>query len=651
MAINPYISSANVFVYPCANRKEGFWESKLATEYSLRTLIPWKVTKRSFVIADVNTAQELANKNNLEFVINGYYFNISDWKETIGYQNGTLWAHIKLAAKPLTRGGSTNEATEILALYNSQTAGILDDDNDKFQGIKFDQTAGTDSTTVFHLQIFDANGNILHRDMIKINCDDPLEQDDETGLLSLKYGNGLTLNNNTLITKLGNGLEFGSGTEGEKPVQIKLATNSGLTRDANGLKVINAVSDPIAANNILQSLKINNVTYTIPQGKTYTAGKGIQIDSNNIVSAKTDSTFGIEAIDTGSKIILADGSYFIGTDEKTVYSGLQFAVCTSNGESYKGLQIKLADSSLQVDSNGLAVKLETNSGLGKSSGLYVQLQSSGGLQKNNNGLGVKLPTGSGLETTTSGLQIKVNTASGLVLTSDGLKMKYPLPSIDGNNKKILAVTSDGTSLEWVEKPSGGGGTYSAGSGISINSNNAISVSLATNSGLEFSDSKLRLKKSNGINIDSNGVFIRLKNNSGLNVNSDGLSVALAGSSGLTSTVSGLAINGGTGETTSLAFTNTTVNANIAVTGFTYGDLMLLYINSITVTGSGGVETATCTVQNKLLPNPGMTPRFATGDGSDIKVSTSNGYLRFTFTPSLTANNKTNFENFSFWVRK
>ena len=502
MAINPYINSANIFVYPCANRKEGFWESKLATEYSLRTLIPWKVTKRSFVIADVDTAQELANKNNLEFVINGYYFNISDWKETIGYQNGTLWAHIKLVAKPLTQGGNTNEATEILALYDSQTAGTLDDANNRFQGIKFDQTAGTDSTTVFHLQIFDANGNILHRDMIKINCDDPLEQDDETGLLSLKYRSPLKVDNE----------------------ELTLDYDSTLTLSSNKLSVTNPANtyiQPVTSGThvsagTLTYLKVGNNYYTIPQGKTYTASnQGITLDN---------TTF---------KLLTSDG----------------LAIGVGDTGTNKYLRIALADSSgLNFDDSlpgKLSIKFADNSGLDKSNGLQIKVNAT-----------------SGLETTTNGLQIKVNATSGLELTSDGLKMKYPLPSITGNKEKILAVNSTATGLKWITPPSGGsgtiiytnssatasypslkigsglsvdsnnilsatggGGTYSEGNGISINSNNAISVSLATNSGLEFNSSKqLRLKKSNGINIDNNGVFIKLKSNSGLTCDTNGLAI-------------------------------------------------------------------------------------------------------------------------------
>lgn len=637
-----YINSNDIFVYPCANRGEGFWESKLATEYSLRTLIPWKITKRSFVISD--NPQD----TNLEFVVNGYYFRVSDWRTKVP-ATSNLWAHIKINTKPLVSGNENTESTEILIPYDNVST--LDYNNGgtyEFHGILFDTTSANNDQTetypyIFHLQITDSQGNFIHRDSIEIACEEPIEQDNNTGELSLKIGNGLQVSSNKLITRLGQGLEFGSGTDGEKPIQIKLATNSGLTRDANGLKVTNAVSDPVAPSNILQSLKINNVTYTIPQGKTYTASnQGITLD-NTTFKLLTSDGLAIGVGDTGTnkylRIALADNSG-LNFDSSTP-GKLSINLANNSGlDKTDGLKINLNSTcGLTVDANNfLALKLASNSGLNKDSGLSLNLATNSGLDKSN------------------GLKIKVNATSGLELTSDGLKMKYPLPSITGNREKILAVNSGATGLEWVTPPSGGGGTtiytnssatasypsLKIGSGLSVDSNNVLSAS--GGGGTSYTPG-------NGINISNNTISLKLKTNSGLNANSDGLSVALAGSSGLTSTVSGLAINGGTGETTNLAYTNTTVNADIAITGFTYGDLMLLYINSITVTGSGGVETATCTVQNKLLPNSGMTPRFATGNGSDIKVSTNNGYLRFTFTPSLTANNKTNFENFSFWVRK
>jgi hypothetical protein len=225
----------------------------------------------------------------------------------------------------------------------------------------------------------------MHRDSIEIACEEPIEQDSNTGELSLKIGNGLQVSNNKLITRLGNGLEFNNGTDGQKAVQVKLQTGSGLTCNGDGLKVTNAINaiSP-ATTGVLQSITIGTNIYTIPQGQTYSA-----------------SNEGITLNNTTFKLLTSDG----------------LAIGVGDTGTNKYLRIALADSSgLNFDDSlpgKLSIKLANNSGLDKS----------------------------------NGLKIKVNATSGLELTSDGLKMKYPLPSITGNKEKILAINSAATGLE------------------------------------------------------------------------------------------------------------------------------------------------------------------------------------------------------------
>lgn len=626
-----YINSNDIFVYPCANRGEGFWESKLATEYSLRTLIPWKITKRSFVISD--NPQD----TNLEFVVNGYYFRVSDWRTKVP-ATSNLWAHIKINTKPLVSDSENTESTEILIPYDNVST--LDYNNGgtyEFHGILFDTTSANNDQTetypyIFHLQITDSQGNFMHRDSIEIACEEPIEQDNNTGELSLKIGNGLQVSSNKLITRLGNGLEFGSGTDGEKPIQIKLATNSGLTRDANGLKVTNAVSDPVAPSNILQSLKINNVTYTIPQGKTYTASnQGIILD-NTTFKLLTSDGLAIGVGDTGTnkylRIALADSSGLNFDD--SLPGKLSIKLADSSGlDKNNGLKINLNSTcGLTVDANNfLALKLASDSGLDKNSGLSLNLASKSGLDKSN------------------GLKIKVNATSGLELTSDGLKMKYPLPSIDGNAKKILAVTSDGNSLEWVEKPSGGGGSGTVTS-IGITGNDGISVS---NSPITSSGNiTLGLKLGSTLQYSNNYLNVKCKSSGGLAIdNNNGLYISENSWNATCNT-----------ETFYLYAQSTDYIARATVKALTLGKYCTLHITKVELTSQttpsttfsiSSMTASDSDVRDRFLANTfyNSTVTFYGKNNHSIKLYVDDGinphFLQLQFSPNITSDDWTDIK--------
>ena len=656
-----YINSNDIFVYPCANRGEGFWESKLATEYSLRTLIPWKITKRSFVISD--NPQD----TNLEFVVNGYYFKVSDWRTKVP-ATSNLWAHIKINTKPLVSGSENTESTEILIPYDNVST--LDYDNSgtyEFHGILFDtNSADNDQTNtypyIFHLQITNSNGDFMHRDSIEIACEEPIEQDSNTGELLLKIGNGLKIgstnpdgsaNNNKLIARLGTGLAFEGSTDGIKAI-----------------KVTNAITEvsPASTGN-LESLKIGGVKYDIPQGQTYMAGRGITIN-NNVISAESDWLQGLWVEPTSKKQYLAlANSYMHQGTGYTVYPGLQFVVSNSDGIS-KGLQVKLASNGgLSLDSNGIKVtqpiptfsqdnigqvlKIATSSGtpilawvapdmattIRDATTSYPTLTIGSGLSIANNTLSVtgggsgSYTKGDGIDITNNTISVKlyttntggVNYYSGLAFT-DGMLKVNPGNGLTIDGQVLKIKTGSGLSFDGngaLYATGGGGTTYSEGNGITINSSNNISVDLATNSGLTF-DTNTKLK-------------IALKNKGGLVSNSNN---------------NGLSIGSGTGETTTLRNITTAAEANIYITGYTYGDMMCLHIDDVSVTASNGAISAVkCITQNKLLSNANITQRFGAQNGGSIDVYTSDNYLMFTFTPAISPNNQTDYKYLTMWVRK
>ena len=110
---------------------------------------------------------------------------------------------------------------------------------------------------------------------------------------------------------------------------------------------------------------------------------------------------------------------------------------------------------------------------------------------------------------------------GLGLTTAGVfSVVNPLPAVDMDDiGKILKVNADGTGYLLGDDANT---TYTAGNGLAL-TGTSFAVDFPNNGGLQFNNSKLRVKIANGISRSASGIGVKL-NGSSLTVGSAGLSV-------------------------------------------------------------------------------------------------------------------------------
>lgn len=245
------------------------------------------------------------------------------------------------------------------------------------------------------------------------------------------------------------------------------------------------LSNYITADNLIS--KINEAAGTINTNKI--SGIDNYVTSASIIQTINSSREGITI--SSAKISLSAGTgILINASEiaiDTTWLNGQIQSQSGGGTSYTaGNGI-----SINSNSNTISIKNEhTSSGIGldPNLGIYVQLQTNGGLTTSQNGLSVDYdPQG------------------GITFGSNGL-------------------TIDET---WLNNhTSSGGTTYTAGDGIFINSNNAISINTYSSSGLGCNSAgQIEVKHGNSLTLNSNdNIEVRCKYQGGLTVDTDGLKV-------------------------------------------------------------------------------------------------------------------------------
>lgn len=130
------INSSDIKVFPAIQRKPDIdFQSQLTTEHNLTGIIRSIYKRDSFVISDFTPGTPF------EFVINGYYFNISTTSSSTissitGISSGSLYANILL---------STTSNVERLSSWTS-TETSLDNQENIFTGLSFSNEPVSSST-------------------------------------------------------------------------------------------------------------------------------------------------------------------------------------------------------------------------------------------------------------------------------------------------------------------------------------------------------------------------------------------------------------------------------------------------------------------------------------------------------------------------
>ena len=236
---------------------------------------------------------------------------------------------------------------------------------------------------------------------------------------------------------------------------------------------------------------IDTAISNIPSGSSYTAGDGISIDANNVISS--------HSMDNYTPILMS----LIGFNPMN-YTGIDYAMC---GEVYSGSSIadfinvlksgKLVYVSSAPNWNGLGTAL-----IAAGYQYYVQMPASSGNRAfsiwnlslsnmtnwrpsafwiywsyQNVLFGLTLNDGT---TTIADKIVYTNSSSNLVSTTmktaiDELAGKLPTPSTtDGTYKLTSTITSGSPAYSWEADSGSGGASYTAGDGINIDANNTIS---------------------------------------------------------------------------------------------------------------------------------------------------------------------------------
>lgn len=144
-----YAKSELIKVFPTSNRgtvvKDGVQkyvdpEARLNTEGNLTGILKHITDEDSFIL---NTTKKSGKITSIEFIINGYYFNLTDTSILEGKTN--LWASITVSESGTTASGYT---------FNQLNGTDNDDANKgKYTGISFDTSEPASSNNTYTLQL------------------------------------------------------------------------------------------------------------------------------------------------------------------------------------------------------------------------------------------------------------------------------------------------------------------------------------------------------------------------------------------------------------------------------------------------------------------------------------------------------------------
>lgn len=333
----------------------------------------------------------------------------------------------------------------------------------------------------------------------------------ENGNLSLKIGDGVKVENNSLTLDVSNNdFDFSNQTLNIKtltpiistPLGIKLHFNENIFRIVNEKLDLNVVS-PL----------INSVN-----------GIKIQLDTNVFENSNALS------IKTISPLNIGNNGIFINVDNQSIESGSNLSIKLNQISGIEkhtdGIRIKLSNNSgLSLSVDGLSCNLGKGLEVTSANDISVKYQSP--LYIDSNGIG--LLTGNGLEITSTSIQTKIG--AGLMYNDDGsLQFGYQIGRglelfTDNSNTYLRlklgeAITFDdngGIKLE-----------YLIGIGLEINNaSDGKYLRIKAGTGLTFgSDRSIRFRYSFGNGLETSGdtLQIKVQSNGGLSRNSDGIGI-------------------------------------------------------------------------------------------------------------------------------
>lgn len=273
-----YIESKNIKVFPAAGRSDDYPEGFLTTEDNLRRFITtnYEHNNSSFII---NESVELP----LKFVINGYYFEISELPEGVSLTNN-LYAAIfllnELTDKNYIRLVSTDESqTSLLDITNgskTEFKGLFITNNE-------DEIPSVTSTTTYKLQILE-DGNIIEKNKYRYSTSDII---DETSGKTIDKGfttGDLNVDNLTASTKIES-----KAITSESITTDNLTVNNKITTKDLKATNIETENETVSAKLIVKDLDATTVKATEITADTITASKimdpkGKSVDVSNLLT-------------------------------------------------------------------------------------------------------------------------------------------------------------------------------------------------------------------------------------------------------------------------------------------------------------------------------------------------------------------------------
>jgi len=337
---------------------------------------------------------------------------------------------------------------------------------------------------------------------------------------TLTQGNGINIDTNNVISavvKSDKGLDVDSDG-----LSVKIGSKKGLDVDSNGLLVsVDGSTIEIDSNG---KLKVKDSTFQ----QKLTQGNGINIDTNNVISAVVESNKGLDINSNGLSVKIGSKK---GLDVDS--NGLLVSVDGSTIEIDSNGKLKVKDSTFQqkltqgnginIDTNNvISAVVESNKGLDiNSNGLSVKIGSKKGLDVDSNGLLVSVD-GSTIEIDSNGkLKVKDSTFQPKLTKGNGINIADNVISAVVESNKGLDVNSNGLSVKLESKK-----------GLDVNSNGLFvsvdgsTIEIDSNGKLKVKDSTFqpKLTKGNGIDIDSNTISVKLSDlvdNTTIFVNNDG----------------------------------------------------------------------------------------------------------------------------------